>query len=85
MGDDSKIERTFQFEEALPSLPVPELDKTLPKYLESGEYGTQQEKQISIRTEKIGFVFKHNACFEYSNKRQTTRNLIGPDFTIGFV
>lgn len=30
-------EKTFQYEESLPSLPLPPLDQTLRKYLESGE------------------------------------------------
>lgn len=29
-------ERTFQYEESLPSLPIPPLDQTLSKYLDSG-------------------------------------------------
>ena len=29
-------ERTFQFDEGLPPLPVPQLDDTLDKYLDSG-------------------------------------------------
>jgi len=32
----NEIERTFMFEEDLPSLPVPQLDHTLAKYLDSG-------------------------------------------------
>ena len=30
-------EKTFQYDDALPSLPVPELQHTLTRYLESGE------------------------------------------------
>ncbi len=30
-------EQTFQFDETLPSLPIPSLEKTLAKYLESGK------------------------------------------------
>ena len=31
-------EKTFQFDETLPSLPIPTLEHTLTKYLESGNY-----------------------------------------------
>jgi hypothetical protein len=32
----SKTEKTFQFDEQLPSLPVPTLQHTLDRYLDSG-------------------------------------------------
>lgn len=33
---DSSEERTFQYQSSLPSLPVPALDESLRKYLDSG-------------------------------------------------
>jgi len=36
LGPDN--ERTFQYEETLPSLPVPPLEQTLNKYLDSGKF-----------------------------------------------
>jgi hypothetical protein len=36
IGPDN--ERTFQYEESLPPLPVPPLNQTLEKYLDSGEF-----------------------------------------------
>ena len=32
-------EKTFEFDEALPSLPIPTLEHTLTKYMESGQIG----------------------------------------------
>ena len=34
----STEERTFQYQDSLPSLPVPSLEESLKKYLESGMY-----------------------------------------------
>lgn len=34
----STEERTFQYQDALPSLPVPSLEESLKKYLESGMF-----------------------------------------------
>lgn len=35
---DSSEERTFQYQNSLPSLPVPPLDESLTKYLDAGMY-----------------------------------------------
>lgn len=36
---ESTAERTFQYQSTLPPLPVPSLEVTLNKYLDSGEMG----------------------------------------------
>lgn len=42
VGSATSVERTFQYDDDLPSLPVPKLEDTLKKYLDSGnKYGAQ--------------------------------------------
>ena len=79
LGPDD--ERTFQYEETLPSLPIPPLDQTLKKYLDSGKLDTFIQSGIFVHKKSYKYILnlllkravkEYNQCtiMDIANQRQ---------------